>query len=119
MKVTTFATNTLLVVLFCTIVEDVSARSKNVKDVYFDENTSKLIPTDNQVVQSLADLSDGVYSLELSTTRSSCVSSGKGVCLMGNYVFCLNVTCNPCVLLSIHTPISWYLEPRNSDNQRD
>jgi hypothetical protein len=94
MKVTTFATNTLLVgvLVFCTTLEDVRARSKNVKGVYFDENTSKLIPTDNQVVQSLADLSDGVYSLGLTTTRSGCGSSGQGVCLISNYVFCLDDT---------------------------
>ena len=90
MKVTTSAT--LLAVLVCTLLEDVHARSENVKDVYFDENTSNLIRTDNQVVQNLADLSDGVYSLELATPRSSCVSSGQGVCLMGNYVFCLDET---------------------------
>ncbi|KAI8101852.1 hypothetical protein M9434_006916 [Picochlorum sp. BPE23] len=87
MKVTTFAT--LLAVLVCTIVEDVHARSENVKGVYFDENTSKLVPSDNQVVQNLADLSDGVYSLELATTRSSCVSSGQ------EYLGFYNRTCSP------------------------
>ncbi|KAI8108199.1 hypothetical protein M9434_006228 [Picochlorum sp. BPE23] len=88
MQVATFAT--LLAVLVCTIVEDVHARSENVKGVYFDENTSKLIPADNQVVQSLADLSDGVYSLELVTTRSSsCGSSGQ------EYLGFYNRTCSP------------------------
>eukprot|EP00889_Picochlorum_renovo_P006890 jgi/Picre1/33920/NNA_001399.t1 len=87
MRVTT---NTLVVVvLFCTMLEDVRARSRNVKGVYFDENTSKLIPADNQVVQNLADLSDGVYSLELATTRSGCGSSGQ------EYLGFYNRTCSP------------------------
>lgn len=71
MKVTTFATTTLLVVVqLCTLLE-------NVKAAYFEKDT--LIPTENQVVQNLGDLRDGVYSMELATTRSSCGSFGKGI----------------------------------------
>lgn len=76
MKVATFATNAVLVVLLlCTTLAGVGARSKN---AYFDDKMWKLIRTEDQVVQNLKDLRDGVYSLELSTTRSSCGSSGQG-----------------------------------------
>ncbi|WPT17821.1 hypothetical protein PSENEW3_00005823 [Picochlorum sp. SENEW3] len=81
MKVTTFATTTLLVVVqLCTLLE-------NVKAAYFEKDT--LIPTENQVVQNLGDLRDGVYSMELATTRSSCGSFGK------EYLGFNNRTCSP------------------------
>lgn len=47
-------------------------------NTYFDANSWKLIPAGNKTVDSLADLRDGVYLLELSVARRQCGPSGSG-----------------------------------------
>jgi len=42
---------------------------------FYDENTSRLVPTENQTaIASLSDLDDGVYSIQLSVERGGSCS---------------------------------------------
>ena len=72
----------LLAVLFLVVPtwnhhQTVLAVSTNEKSCLLDETKYTLEPKD-EVVKSITDLVDGVYSFELSTVRTGCETSGNG-----------------------------------------
>lgn len=69
----------LVVLLVCSNPGGVRAQPESKRARYFDENAWTLIRKENERLKSLKDLRDGVYSLELASSRSSC-GSGPGMC---------------------------------------
>ena len=74
----------LLVVLLALLIPNwnhqhhtVLAAPVSDKRCLLDETKYRLVPKD-EVVTSITDLTDGVYSFELSTVRTGCATSGNG-----------------------------------------
>ena len=57
--------------------QTVLALSTKEKSCLLDETKYTLVPKD-ELVTSITDLTDGVYSFELSTVRTGCATSGNG-----------------------------------------
>ena len=59
------------------------------KSFLLDDNRWTLEPREAKIIQSVADLTDGVYAFELSVTRPGCLAIGGGK--QGMYYFFLYI----------------------------